>query len=143
AIAWPTLLSSSAFAQVLGGAAVPRNTPDYRTEGHTPSKFKVLYTFTGGADGGVPAAGLVFDTSGNAYGTTLYGGDLNCSLNPGGGCGTVFKLDPSGKETVLYAFTGGADGAAPAGDLLLDKEGNLYGTAAFGGHLTNCANGSG
>ena len=54
----------------------------------------------------------------------------------GFGCGVVFKLDPRGIGTVLYTFTGGADGANPQGNLLLDEEGNLYGTASGGGDPT-------
>jgi uncharacterized repeat protein (TIGR03803 family) len=86
----------------------------------------VLYSFTGGTDGGYPEAGLIRDAKGNLYGTTSSGGSS--------GAGTVFKLDPSGTETVLYNFTGGADGANPAwGTLLRDSAGNLYGTTSQGG----------
>jgi uncharacterized repeat protein (TIGR03803 family) len=60
---------------------------------------------------------------GNLYGTTFAGGSYVCS----GGCGTVFKLTPSGTETVLYRFTGG-DGANPTAGLIADASGNLYGT---------------
>src|ERR1022692_4488314 len=64
----------------------------------------VLYSFSGGADGAEPQAGLVLDAQGNLYGTTQHGGNPpGCS---GAGCGTVFKLDPAGHETVLYTFTG-------------------------------------
>jgi uncharacterized repeat protein (TIGR03803 family) len=88
----------------------------------------VLYAFTGGADGANPAAyaasGVVRDSAGNLYGTTSNGGQ---------GYGVVFKLDTSGKETVLHSFTGGIDGAYPAGGVILDSKGNLYGTAAAGG----------
>jgi len=62
----------------------------------------VLYSFTGGNDGAVPFAGLIRDASGNLYGTTFSGGAP--------GYGTVFKLDATGKESVLYSFTGGKDG---------------------------------
>jgi uncharacterized repeat protein (TIGR03803 family) len=61
---------------------------------------------------------------GNLYGTTSEGG--------GSGAGTVFKLDATGKESVLYSFTGGADGGSPRADLMMDKSGNLYGTAGGG-----------
>jgi uncharacterized repeat protein (TIGR03803 family) len=61
--------------------------------------YKVLYSFTGGADGAFPFGALVGDHAGNLYGTTPYGG--------ASGYGTVFKLDTTGKETVLYSFTGG------------------------------------
>ena len=97
-------------------------------------KERVLYRFKGGADGAEPNASVIRDAAGNLYGTTNYGGDLNeCS---GLGCGVAFKLDPTGKETVLYTFTGGADGANPEADLLQDEEGNLYGTAVGGGDPT-------
>ncbi|HEV2380969.1 MAG TPA: choice-of-anchor tandem repeat GloVer-containing protein [Terriglobia bacterium] len=98
----------------------------------------VLYGFTGGADGGVPYAGLILDPAGNLYGTTSEGGILSYCF-PGvfiPGCGVVFKLDPAGKETVLYKFTGGADGASPVAALILDAAGNLYGTAGEGGNKT-------
>jgi uncharacterized repeat protein (TIGR03803 family) len=93
----------------------------------------VLYTFQGGTDGADPQAGLIRDSQGNLYGTTARGGNPNCVWGPPAGCGTIFKLDPAGKETVLYRFQGGDDGAAPAGTLLLDAAGNLWGTAQFEG----------
>jgi uncharacterized repeat protein (TIGR03803 family) len=94
-------------------------------------KESVLYSFTGGADGAVTFASVIRDDEGNLYGTTTNGGDLNgCG---GLGCGVVFKLDPKGKETVLHTFSGGTDGAIPVGGLLLDDEGNLYGTSSGGG----------
>src|SRR5271157_3024211 len=90
----------------------------------TSGKETVLYGFTGtGGDGATPYAGLVLDAQGNLYGTTSAGGDLACEIPAG--CGTVFKLDTSGKETVLYTFTGG-DGAEPEAGLVLDAQGNLY-----------------
>jgi uncharacterized repeat protein (TIGR03803 family) len=94
----------------------------------TTGKETVLYRFTGGADGGYAGGGLVFDAAGNLYGTTSAGGSTNCA----DGCGTVFKFDKTGKETVLYQFLGGSDGASPNGDLVRDQVGNLYGTAYWG-----------
>ncbi len=91
----------------------------------------VLYSFTGGQDGEWPYAALIMDAARNLYGTTLFGGNLNC--NSGQGCGTVFKVDPSGNETVLYSFTGGSDGEFPEGSLIMDQQGNLYGTTIYGG----------
>lgn len=83
--------------------------------------YTVLYTFTG-TDGLQPYAGLIQDEQGNLYSTTSGGGDLSgCG---GYGCGTVFKLDPSGKATVLHIFTG-ADGGFPIADLVRDEAGNL------------------
>jgi uncharacterized repeat protein (TIGR03803 family) len=92
----------------------------------------VGYTFMGGTDGAVPEAGLVMDSSGNLYGAAGGGGNLSC--NPPYGCGTVFKIDSSGKVTVLYTFAGGAnDGEIPVATLFRDPSGNLYGTTAWGG----------
>ena len=92
---------------------------------------KVLYTFTGGTDGGGPTGNLIRDPAGNFYGTTAIGG-LTSSICYQG-CGVVFKLDPIGTETVLYRFTAGADGEAPAAGLIRDSTGNLYGTDGTGG----------
>jgi uncharacterized repeat protein (TIGR03803 family) len=95
-----------------------------------------LYEFQGGADGGFPAASLIVDSAGNLYGTTVLGGDLNCEIGgPPPGCGVVFKLTPSGQETVLYTFTGSTDGAWPSNALVMDSVGNLNGTAYYGGDL--------
>ena len=91
----------------------------------------VLHSFTGGADGAIPYAGLIRDAQGNLYGTTGYGGDMSsCS---GNGCGVVFKLSSTGKETVLYRFKGGADGAGPTAGVIRDAQGNLHGTTWGGG----------
>jgi uncharacterized repeat protein (TIGR03803 family) len=87
--------------------------------------YHVLHSFTGGVDGGQPYAGLVRDATGNLYGTTVYGGASNY--------GTVFKVDTTGRETVLHSFTGGVDGAKPESSLVLDGFGNLYGTTTGGG----------
>jgi|HubBroStandDraft_6_1064221.scaffolds.fasta_scaffold213792_1 uncharacterized repeat protein (TIGR03803 family) len=87
--------------------------------------FKVLYNFTGSADGESPYGSLARDTAGNLYGTTEAGG--------ASGAGTVFKVDKSGTHTVLYSFTGGSDGANPYVGVIRDAAGNLYGTTANGG----------
>ena len=86
----------------------------------------VLHSFgDGSTDGRTPYAGLVRDKAGNLYGTTYEGGGIGCV----DGCGTVFKVDTTGTETVLHSFTGGTtDGCFPYAGLLLDKAGNLYGT---------------
>jgi uncharacterized repeat protein (TIGR03803 family) len=93
-------------------------------------KETVLYSFTGGADGRNPWAGLVRDAAGNLYGTTNQGGGSHECY---GGCGTVYKLDTTGTETVLYRFAGHPDGRIPSAGLLRDAAGNLYGTAYGGG----------
>ncbi len=92
---------------------------------------KVLYTFTGGADGSGPYAGLLY-VQGTLYGTTAYGGTVSGGCGPSG-CGTVFKITPDGTETVLHAFGGDSDGKYPESALIRDAEGNLYGTTAGGG----------
>jgi uncharacterized repeat protein (TIGR03803 family) len=97
-------------------------------------QYTVLYTFTGGADGGYPGGGVIRDSAGNLYGTTENGGDLSCTAFFSPGCGVVFKVDPSGQETVLYSFTGGADGGFPfVAGVIRDPAGNLYGTTFAGG----------
>jgi uncharacterized repeat protein (TIGR03803 family) len=73
----------------------------------------VLYSFSGKADGSVPHGGLVLDAADNLYGATYSGGSFTGSLCSTSGCGVVFKVTPSGTETVLYTFTGAADGANP------------------------------
>src|SRR6266852_4539463 len=78
----------------------------------TLGNLHVLYSFKGGSDGASPAGGLIMDALGNLYGTTGAGGSGTCSGQlPVVGCGTVFKLDPVGNETVLYSFTGGVSGS--------------------------------
>lgn len=95
--------------------------------------YTVLYTFTGGTDGGWPYSGVIRDQAGNLYGTTEVRGDVNaCGLFHG--CGVVYKLDPSGNETVLHTFEGDADGRQPEwGNLLRDRSGNLVDTTVYGG----------
>ena len=88
------------------------------------TSFEVLYSFMGGSDGETPDAGLIMDSSGNLYGTTMYGGNEY---------GTVFKLAPDGTESVLHAFAPYLDGSNPEAKLLADKAGNLYGTTSAGG----------
>ncbi len=103
--------------------------------GETRWTETVLHTFTGGADGFAPLAGLIMDASGALYGTTWSGGPGCVGAN----CGTVFKLTPpaSGEtrwtETVLHSFTGGADGADPGAGVIMDASGALYGTTVNGG----------
>lgn len=91
--------------------------------------ISVLHGFSG-PDGANPHAGLVMDPAGNLYGTTAYGGT--------GDSGTVFKLTPGAKNkwthTLLYSFSGGADGGDIYSGVVLDSAGNLYGTAFGGGN---------
>jgi uncharacterized repeat protein (TIGR03803 family) len=89
----------------------------------------IVHSFAAGKDGARPNAGLVFDTAGNLYGTTQYGGQA-CD---GQGCGTVFRISAGGVETVLYRFADVPDGASPLGGVALDSGGNIYGTTWVGG----------
>ena len=77
---------------------------------------------------GYPFDGVIRDSTGNLYGTTTYGGSV--------GSGVVYEIDAAGNQTVLYNFTGGADGGEPfdRGSLALDAAGNLYGTTWQGGN---------
>jgi uncharacterized repeat protein (TIGR03803 family) len=99
----------------------------------TPSgggwKRNVIFAFPGGAGGYSPSGALIFDPSGNLYGTTASGGTY--------GGGTVYELSPSSSggwtQEILYAFTGGSDGATPEQGVIFDSAGNLYGTTFEGG----------
>ena len=102
----------------------------YRIDAH--GNFKELYSFAGGSDGLYPQARVIEDKAGNLYGTTDFGGGTGCSGSDG--CGTIFKLAPDGTETVLYAFTGGNDGAAAYTGVVADKQGNLYAATKAGGN---------
>jgi uncharacterized repeat protein (TIGR03803 family) len=95
--------------------------------------FTVLHAFTGGSDGANPLVDVVQDNAGNTYGTAIQGAN-NCSssqVNPGSGCGTLWKIDTNGNFSVLVTFTGTANGAAPV--YLAFHDGKLYGAAAGGG----------
>jgi uncharacterized repeat protein (TIGR03803 family) len=99
-------------------------------------QLTVLYNFQGGAnDGSIPLGSLALDSAGNLYGTTWEGGST--SACPPSGCGTVFKFDTSGQETILHKFSG-PDGAAPQGGIVIDSSGNLYGTTTSGGTSPKC-----
>jgi len=101
----------------------------------TSGQETVLYSFTGGADGDEPLAGLIRDPAGNLYGTTTFGGTPCPPVVEGQppSCGVVFRLDATGNYTVLYSFTGGADGGIPYSGVIRDSVGNLYGTTYAGG----------
>lgn len=113
--------------------------------------YRVLYNFCSApncTDGAAPQAGLVEDATGNLFGTTTAGGDNSSTSCGSNGCGTVFKVDNTGHETVLYSFCSApncADGAAPQAGLIEDAAGNLYGTTMSGGANANpdCSKGCG
>jgi len=102
----------------------------------TTGKHTVLYSFAGLPDGEAPTAGLTRDATGSLYGTTELGGHP-CAISLYG-CGTVFELKKA-QETILYTFSGGADGGLPEAGLLRDPAGNFYGTTSWGG-IVGCTN---
>jgi hypothetical protein len=110
---------------------------------------RIVYAFQGAADGAIPSGNLLIDKNGALYGTTdLGGGSTKCVGVPSapGGCGTVFKLTPSGSkytETILHRFQAGREGALPADGLIADTSGALYGTTQYGGGATGCTSASG
>src|SRR6266496_922883 len=100
----------------------------------TPNGWEhtVLYSFTGGVDGGEPYKGVTIDRRGNLYGTAVTGGSGSCE----GGCGVVYKLTNSNgtwNQRVIYAFTGGDDGSGPGARVTVDRSGNVYGMTPTGG----------
>jgi len=101
------------------------------TQSAQAQTFTVLHTFSGGAGGNEPQAGLTMDAAGNLYGTTYFGGIFDCP----DGCGIVFKLGKKGSGwilTPLYSF--GSDGAYPDGRVAIARDGTLYGTTNEGGN---------
>ncbi len=125
----------------LGCGVVFKLAPD-SGGGYTES---VVHLFQGGSDGSSPVEGLIMDRAGNLYGATSDGGGIrNCPLYDRE-CGVVFKLVPDGSggytESILYRFRGGDDGWSPETRLIMDRAGNLYGTAAGG--RSNCPLGIG
>ncbi|MGD0179729.1 MAG: choice-of-anchor tandem repeat GloVer-containing protein [Terriglobales bacterium] len=132
------LYGTTLFGGAYGGGSVFELTP------HPNGTWteRVIYSFTGGSDGGQPTGGVIFDGAGNLYGTTFSGGTIGdvCFTQS---CGVVFELipDPRGSWTqkVLYTFKyDGKDGTNPAASMIFDAAGNLYSTTYTGG-----ANGAG
>ncbi len=94
--------------------------------------FSIVHTFctkTSCTDGSNPVGSPIMDKSGNFYGMTETGGVFNV--------GTIFKLTPKFKYTVIYSFSGGSDGANPTGKLTQNKSGLMYGTATNGGLMSS------
>ncbi|MGA8491072.1 MAG: choice-of-anchor tandem repeat GloVer-containing protein [Terriglobales bacterium] len=98
------------------------------------AKEHVLHTF-GKASGGEEPSGGLLNVAGNFYGVTVYGGTVNSACTFG--CGVVYGVTSSGKYSVLYRFTGAADGGLPSGSLTEDADGNLYGATDAGGSGNN------
>jgi hypothetical protein len=100
--------------------------------------YNLLYSFTGNSDGGQPQGPLVIDANGALYGMTAIG------------CGTVFQLTPPASQggawgyNNLHTFTGGSDGCHPLySGLVIGKNGEFYGTTAYGGSALNAGAGWG
>jgi uncharacterized repeat protein (TIGR03803 family) len=119
---WMTKACGVFLLWAMAAAALPAQT------------FTSLFSFDG-TDGYGPAAGLVQGTNGLLYGTTIQGANSSCY--GGLGCGTVFKVTPSGTVTTLYDFDGtdgaGPDGPGPDGALVQGPNGEFYGTTVNGG----------
>ena len=103
--------------------------------------YFALYSFCAQpqcSDGSLPSSPLIFDTAGNLYGTTEYGGNTELCFADQGGCGVAFQLSPNRDGTWTYhlmhafaAFSG--DGQTPSGSLVMDRNGSIYGTTLNGG----------
>jgi uncharacterized repeat protein (TIGR03803 family) len=110
-----------------------RPLPQAVANAEAPWTETVLYRFQGGTDGAVPKYGsLVFDSAGNFYGTTQYGGVQGCGSS---GCGTVYELSPTGNawtESVLHRFNPNTDGSRPFGGIIRDQYNDLYGVTSVG-----------
>ncbi len=122
-----SLYGTSVQGGDFGSGTVFRLTPSANGWTHT-----VLYSFTGGTDGGEPYKGVTLDSQGNLYGTAVTGGGGSCE----GGCGVAYKLTNSGgvwTQTVIHTFTGGDDGSGPGSGLTLGSRGALYGMTPTGG----------
>jgi uncharacterized repeat protein (TIGR03803 family) len=131
------LASNSSKGQFPGGVLYKLTPP---AAGHTAWTETVIHTFSDGADGANPSAGLIMDKTGALYGTTSNGGLANKnSNNCKFGCGVVFKLSPPTAAvqhwaiSVFHAFVDGLDGRMPGSDLTMDASGALYGTTTIGG----------
>ena len=121
------LYGTSVLGGEFGGGTVWQLSPVGGGWVHT-----VLYSFTGGADGGEPYKGVTLDAAGNLYGTAVTGGSGSCE----GGCGVTYKLTKSGDswtQAVIHAFTGGDDGSGPGARVAVDNRGNVYGMTPTGG----------
>jgi uncharacterized repeat protein (TIGR03803 family) len=127
--------SHNIYGTVLAGGRGAGGVYKLTYKGGTTWTPSVLFWFNGTDGAGPTTPHPIFDSKGNLYGTTTAGGS--------GGYGTVFRLTPakSGQwtETLLYNFTGHADGGAPYGGVATDNHGNLYGTTNAGGDaVCNC-----
>lgn len=125
------------YGTTVGGGDAERRGTVYKLSPNPTGTWTetVIHTFGSGQDGLEPYGGPILDTAGDVYGTTMNGGGgtlASCS----DGCGTVWKLIPASggyTEDILVRFGNGGRGIGPLTGLVMDAQGNLYGTAAFGG----------
>jgi uncharacterized repeat protein (TIGR03803 family) len=112
-----------------GGGGTTGNGTVFKLTLGASSRWKetILHSFTGGANGIEPTAGVVMDKAGNLYGTTSAGGTNSC------GCGLIYKLVPGSNGKWTYTVLHRFDGAGPNANLIMDSKGNLYGTTTTGG----------
>jgi len=110
-------MAAYTFAMVLLMLAVATTSAPAQT-------LTVLHSFTNSPDGAYPVAPVLRDDAGNLYGTTSIGGSLTY--------GALYKIDSAGNESVLLSFDVAPGGAFPAGSLIMDAKGNIYGTAKEG-----------
>jgi uncharacterized repeat protein (TIGR03803 family) len=123
------------YGTASGGGTMRNGTAFKLTRSANGWILNPIYTFTGGSDGGYPNSRIVFGADGTLYGTALFGGEF--------GSGVVYSLQPPAStcesalcpwvETVLYSFPAAAHGVIPSGDLIFDRDGNLYGATQQGG----------
>ncbi len=117
------------YGTTSGGGAYSNGTAYELTSSGSGWTEGILHSFGAASDGSVPYRSvMIFDSAGNLYGTTYFGGSNNS--------GTVFQLMPSGTgwvENVIYSFQGGSDGRYPYAGLVFDQSGNLYGATSDGG----------
>jgi uncharacterized repeat protein (TIGR03803 family) len=108
----------------------------------TSWNFSEVHTFSGGADGSQPLAGMIIDSAGNLYATTGLGGNDHSCPVLGPGCGTVQEFSPSSNGTwmqkTLVEFNGAGTGWYPLDAVTMDAAGNLYGTTEYGGSTDFC-----
>ena len=115
------------YGTTIGGGSSNAGTVFKISNLRTVPTETVIYSFTGGTDGGYPSS-LIQASDGNLYGMTSVGGS--------DGTGTVFRISnlaTSPTESVIYSFRGGSDGGAPEGALIQASNGTLYGTTLYGG----------
>ena len=124
-----TTIVGGAYGAAGAGGTVFALTPPALSGGNWTEA--IIWSFGNGADGLYPRASLIMDDRGELYGVTTSGGVYGNGQFRAGG--TVFKLTPDGKESVLWNFGNGTDGQAPEGGLIMGVRGSLYGTTYAGG----------